>query len=74
MTNESNKNMSNVIFKLKCYRCDYEWIPRKEELPKTCPRCRAITWNKKEKTTKGGYRDGRSETIWKERIKQGEGE
>lgn len=30
---------------LTCVRCSYEWIPRKAELPKRCPRCRSIKWN-----------------------------
>ena len=72
MTKESIQNLSNVIFKLRCFRCDHTWIPRKEELPKTCPRCRAITWNKETRDNNKGYREGRKETIWKERIKQEE--
>lgn len=30
---------------LSCARCSYIWIPRKEELPKRCPKCRSIKWN-----------------------------
>ena len=30
---------------LRCARCSYEWIPRKDELPKRCPKCRSIKWN-----------------------------
>ena len=27
---------------LRCARCSYEWIPRKDQLPKRCPKCRSI--------------------------------
>ena len=30
---------------LACKRCGYKWIPRKPELPVTCPKCRSPYWN-----------------------------
>ena len=41
----------------KCTRCDYEWYPRGNEPPKTCPKCRSPYWdvlrkNKKKEATK----------------------
>jgi Zn finger protein HypA/HybF involved in hydrogenase expression len=30
---------------LKCLRCKGKWHPRKEKLPKTCPKCRSAFWN-----------------------------
>ncbi len=30
---------------LTCARCSYEWMPRKDGLPKRCPKCRSIKWN-----------------------------
>jgi hypothetical protein len=30
---------------LKCERCGYEWIPRREEAPKVCPACKCRTWS-----------------------------
>ena len=40
--------MEIKLLKLKCVRCDYEWIPRKEEIPKLCPnkKCRSAYWDK----------------------------
>jgi len=32
------------IPKLKCKRCGYKWIPRKEEVI-VCPRCKSPYWN-----------------------------
>ena len=30
-----------------CYRCNYSWIPRKEEEESiTCPKCRSPYWNR----------------------------
>lgn len=31
--------------KLKCMRCTYIWIPRKEEV-RLCPRCKSAYWDK----------------------------
>jgi len=30
----------------KCERCGKEWIPRKEEKPVVCPKCKSPYWNK----------------------------
>ncbi len=30
---------------LRCSRCSYEWVPRKDGAPKRCPKCRSIKWN-----------------------------
>lgn len=35
----------DTVTTLKCSRCAYEWIPRKAEAPKRCPKCRSIKWN-----------------------------
>jgi len=35
--------------KLKCKRCGWVWIPRKEEKPLTCPHCRSPYWDKERK-------------------------
>ena len=32
--------------KNKCLRCGHTWIPRMEELPVACPRCKSPYWNK----------------------------
>lgn len=34
------------LLKLKCNRCGYEWVPRKNELPQHCPGCNSPYWNK----------------------------
>jgi predicted nucleic acid-binding Zn-ribbon protein len=31
---------------LTCKRCGHIWKPRKEKLPKACPKCRNPYWNK----------------------------
>ena len=33
----------------KCERCSYEWIPRKEEYPNVCPKCKSPYWDKPRK-------------------------
>lgn len=29
----------------RCERCGHEWLPRKGEEPKVCPRCKSPYWN-----------------------------
>jgi len=43
-----------VIKKIKlttlvCYRCGYEWIPKRPFLPVHCARCNTPYWNKPRK-------------------------
>ena len=28
-----------------CLRCNHEWVPREEEQPKVCPKCKSPYWN-----------------------------
>lgn len=32
-----------------CIRCNYEWIPRSDETPVVCPKCKSPYWNKPRK-------------------------
>jgi len=41
--------------KLKCLRCDYEWIPRKAEVL-ICPRCKRASWDKPKETEPAGLK------------------
>jgi len=43
--------MKIKLQKLKCKRCGYEWIPRKDEV-RLCPRCRSPYWDKERKRGK----------------------
>jgi hypothetical protein len=40
--------MSMKLVTLKCKRCGWEWHPRTNALPKTCPnrKCKSPYWNK----------------------------
>ena len=31
--------MTLVLPRLRCLRCAHSWIPRKETVPKACPKC-----------------------------------
>ena len=31
---------------LRCLRCGHSWIPRKVDMPRTCPKCRSAYWDK----------------------------
>ncbi len=39
--------MKVKINKIKCKRCGYEWVPKKEDV-RTCanPKCRSVYWDK----------------------------
>jgi len=40
--------------KLKCKRCGYTWIPKKEEVRQCAnSKCRSVWWDKKKKIKKG---------------------
>ncbi len=44
--------MAEVIIKkkgYKCERCRHEWVPRNEETPIICPKCKSPYWNKPKK-------------------------
>lgn len=36
----------------KCLRCGYEWIPRKNETPVRCAKCKNPYWNRPKKEVK----------------------
>jgi len=44
-----------VIKKVKCKRCGYEWYPRTPVAPKNCanPKCNSPYWNKDRKVKNG---------------------
>ena len=35
-----------LIIGNKCFRCEHKWIPREEERPAVCPRCKSPYWDK----------------------------
>jgi len=34
------------LMRYKCLRCNHEWIPRKDETPVVCSKCKSPYWNK----------------------------
>ena len=40
-----SKTKGPKIYKVKCTRCGYEWIPRTLK-PKVCAKCRSPYWDK----------------------------
>lgn len=45
---EEIRQIALSLLKQKCLRCGYEFLPRTEKLPKTCPNkaCKSPYWNK----------------------------
>jgi len=29
----------------KCFRCEHTWLPREDEHPKVCPKCKSPYWD-----------------------------
>jgi predicted Zn-ribbon and HTH transcriptional regulator len=49
----------NIMAKVKitvdgflCERCRHKWVPKKEDLPLVCPKCKSPYWNKPRKKVK----------------------
>lgn len=40
-----------LIKKIKCKRCNHEWVPRKENVY-VCPKCKSPKWNVKKDSEK----------------------
>ena len=32
-----------------CERCGHEWVPRRDESPRLCPRCKSAYWDRPRK-------------------------
>jgi Zn finger protein HypA/HybF involved in hydrogenase expression len=38
--------MGEVMLKgFICERCHHKWVPREDEIPKVCPKCKSPYWN-----------------------------
>jgi len=40
---EENERHIPVMY-LYCTKCGHTWIPRKETIPRCCPRCKSYDW------------------------------
>lgn len=38
------------IMGYRCYRCNHEWLPRNEDVPKVCPKCKSPYWDRPKKS------------------------
>lgn len=47
-----------------CERCGHKWVPRENEIPRVCPKCKSPYWNKPRKLERN-----RNEFDIKERRK-----
>ncbi len=50
LTSYTAANMGSGMAKVRlwgyrCERCGHEWLPRKEEEPTVCPKCKSPYWN-----------------------------
>jgi len=35
-----------TVWGYKCERCGHEWVPRNEDEPRVCPKCKSPYWNR----------------------------
>lgn len=40
------------VWGFRCERCEHEWVPRNEEEPRVCPKCKSPYWNRPRKSGK----------------------
>jgi predicted Zn-ribbon and HTH transcriptional regulator len=45
-----------TVVAYECDRCDHQWQPRIEAVPKRCPACKSQLWNQPRVRAKGGGR------------------
>jgi predicted Zn-ribbon and HTH transcriptional regulator len=45
-----NKATAEAANTLRCLRCEYEWLKRKE-YPRNCPRCKSPAWDRPRQAT-----------------------
>jgi uncharacterized Zn ribbon protein len=38
-----------MLTQFRCKKCDHEWIPRINGIPKVCPKCKHYDWQESEK-------------------------
>ena len=46
-----------------CERCGHEWLPRQEEEPRVCPKCKSPYWNKPRRTGSEATSVGQSNGV-----------
>jgi predicted Zn-ribbon and HTH transcriptional regulator len=34
-----------VVTEYTCERCEHPWVPRKDEKPRICPKCKSAWWD-----------------------------
>ena len=40
-----------MLNRYECLRCTHKWIPRKDGIPKVCPKCHNPYWNVERKVS-----------------------
>ena len=42
--------MTEITMKgFRCDRCGHQWVPREEDYPRVCPKCKSPYWDKPRK-------------------------
>jgi predicted Zn-ribbon and HTH transcriptional regulator len=53
MAEESKPIGMVMLLACRC-RCGHEWLPRQDEKPRTCPKCKSANWDRQKKFERKG--------------------
>ena len=45
-----------TVMGYRCERCEHEWVPREEQPPRVCPRCKSPYWDRPRQKKQGKAR------------------
>ena len=40
------KQVKITVLGYRCERCEWEWVPRGENAPRVCPKCKSPYWDR----------------------------
>ena len=52
-----------MLPRLNCKRCEHTWIPRSDEVPTICPKCKSPYWNRERKNGENDNGEGVEEHV-----------
>jgi hypothetical protein len=52
--------MGEITLKgFECERCQHQWVPREEDYPRVCPKCKSPYWDKPRKKQELAFKEKR---------------
>lgn len=50
-----------TVMGYRCERCGHEWVPKAEQAPRVCPKCKSAYWNAPRRNR---VQSGRRTSTW----------